>query len=227
MPVLLDDIPVHKNSTRMLSAGRNTPFPHPSQKMRRWDDFLRYLLKQQAEAFFDPDGCVKWTCSGGAGFTFLHLHLLAGGGGEAPAHRPQPLPAASGCQMVAVAGRYHAVQKVSFLSAPSHTGVNLLILLGKALVAVQVSGSTCNRSSCLQHTGKEAGKQARLCRALPVLSGWGFNSIQMCPQVLVFSLPICSFSFFSLFFRILPYLNEGTPLKASILEAPSNVTKKV
>lgn len=78
---------------------RNTPFPHPSQKMRCWDDFLQYFLKQQAEAFFDPDGYIKRTCFGRAGFMLLHLHLSAGGGGEAPAPLPAlpASPASSGC----------------------------------------------------------------------------------------------------------------------------------
>lgn len=85
-------------------ARQNTPFPHPSQKMRSQDDFSRYLLKQQAEAFFDPDGCITWTCSGRAGFMLLHLHLSASRG-EAPARclrclLAQPPPAASGRQTV-------------------------------------------------------------------------------------------------------------------------------
>lgn len=130
--VLQDDIPVHMNSTWMLSArkmvgwpSRNPPFPHPSQKRRCWDDFLWYLLKQQAEVFFHPDGCIKWTCSGLACFMLLHLHLSPGQG-EAPAHclcclhGQRPLPAPEH-QMVTAAGKYLAVQKVSFLSAPSHS----------------------------------------------------------------------------------------------------------
>lgn len=81
---------------------------------------------------------------------------------------------------------------------PERTFTHLLILLGKALVDVQILESPCNGSSCLQHTGKEAVKQAQLYRALSVLSGQGFNFIQMCPQVSVFS-PIYSSSFFSLY----------------------------
>lgn len=207
MPLLLDDIPVRKEQhwdvfrrEKVEWPNRNTPFPHPSWKMGCWDDFSQYLLKQQAGAFFNPDGYVKWTSGGRAGFMLLHLHLSAGGG-EAPARRPRclparPPPAASGRQMVAAAGSYHAVQKVSFLSAPSRTGVNLLVLLGRALVAVQVSGSTCNRPPRLHHTVKEAIKQAQLYRALSVLSGRGFNFIHMCPQLLVFSLPIYDSFFF-------------------------------
>lgn len=126
--------------------------------------------------------------------------------------------------MVTAAGRYHAALKVSFLSAASHTGVDLLILLRMALVAVQALESMCKRSSCLHHRVKEAVKQAQLYRA--VLSGWGFNFIQMCPQLLVFSLPIYSSSFFPVFFWIWLYLKEGTQIKTSLLEAPSHVTKR-
>lgn len=57
------------------------------QKMRCWDVFSRCLLKPQEKAFFNSNGCIKWTCSGEVGFKLLHLHLLAagGGGGAQPA----------------------------------------------------------------------------------------------------------------------------------------------
>lgn len=198
--------------------------------MRCSDDFLWYLLKQQAEAFFVPNGCMKWSCSGRAGFMLLHLHLLTGGG-EEPGCCLCCLPvqhtlAACGCQMVTVAIRYSTIQKVSFLNAPSHTVINLLILLGRAFVAVQVLESMHNTSSCLHYTVKEAGKWAQLYRTLPMLSGRVFNFIHLCPQLSVFSVAIYSSSFFSVFFQLLLYRNEATQLETSILEAPLNVTKK-
>lgn len=182
--------------------------------MRRWDDFLWYLLKQQAEAFFVPNGCMKWSCSGRAGFMLLHLHLVTGGG-EAPGCclcclPVQLTPAACGCQMVTVVVRCSAIQKVSFLNAPFRTGINLLILLGRAFVAVQVSESMCN-TSCLHYIVKEAGKQARLYRTLSMLSGRVFNFIHLCPQLLVFSLAIYSSSFFSVFFQVLLYVGMKVP----------------
>lgn len=146
------------------------------QKMRCWDDFSQYLLKPQAEAFFSPDGCIKWTCCGGAGFMLSHLHLRAGGG-EAQ------LAACTACwrQMVTAAGRHHADQRLSPVHLLTQAST-YSFLLGKALVAVQVLESCAADLFCLQPTVKETGKQARLFRALPVLSEGGFNVIHMCPQ---------------------------------------------
>lgn len=91
---------------------------------------------------------------------------------------------------------------------------------------MQVLESPCNRSSCLQHTRKEAVKQAQLYRALSGLSGQGFNFIQMCPELSVFSTIYSSSLFFLCILWILLHLNEGTQLKTGILEAPPYVTKK-
>lgn len=85
--------------------------------------------------------------------------------------------------------------KSKFPNAPSCTGVILLTLLGRALVAAQVLESTCNRS-CLHHTMKEAIKQAQLYRALSVLSGRGFNFIQTYPPALGFLITNLWFLFF-------------------------------
>lgn len=113
------------------------------QKMRSWDDFSRYLLKPQEEAFFNSDGRIKRACSGGVGVKLLHLHLSAGGGEAGPAAR-------AACRRLCppLGARWSPRQadttpiKEELSSMHLHTqALTYSLLLGKALVGVQVSES--------------------------------------------------------------------------------------
>lgn len=113
------------------------------QKMRSWDDCSWYLLKPQAEAFFNSDGCIKRTCSGGVGFMLFHLHLSAGGGEAEPClHCLHCLPAPPpllGARWSLRQAHTITLIKEQLSSMHLHTqALTYSFLLGKALVAVQV-----------------------------------------------------------------------------------------
>lgn len=153
------------------------------QKMRSWDDFSQYLLKPQEVAFLIPMGAlngpalVGWVLSS---YTCIF-------GQEEERHSPLPaLPAGASARLWAPDGHCGRQtpqdQRGTFFNALSHTGVNLLTFIRKGFSRCAGLGKLCDRSFCLQPTVKETGKQAQLFRALSMLSGGGFNFIQMCPQ---------------------------------------------